>query len=194
MKKIISFDWDNTLVNTLPITLQALNHTLRHFGKSEWTKEQLKAESHFSVKGAFPSWFGENSDQATEIYKKAYQAFNSQLEFLPNSFELLRILRAQGLRMSLISNKMTENLRAEVEKLGLKHFFEVVIGADDVKKNKPDIEAMQKMCDLMKVLPEEVIYYGDTVVDLEFAEKSGCKGVKYEGNHFALLNAIFLEV
>lgn len=192
MKKIISFDWDNTLVNTLPITLSALNWTLKHFGKAEWTLEELRAESHFSVKGAFPQWFAEKADEATQIYKEAYQSFNADLEFLPDSLMMLKVLRSLGFRMSVISNKMSVNLRIEVERLGLSEFFEVIIGAEDVRNNKPNSEAMEKMCHMMNVLPEDVIYYGDTEVDLEFARRSGCEGVKYRGDHTVLFQAILL--
>ena len=74
--KAIIFDWDNTLVNTWPITLKALNITLKQFGFEEWSEEKLKQNVHFSVKSSFPQWFGDKAAEATKLYKKIYRDNN----------------------------------------------------------------------------------------------------------------------
>ena len=40
--RAVFFDWDNTLVDTWPILFRATNVTLKHFGLSEVSMEEVK--------------------------------------------------------------------------------------------------------------------------------------------------------
>jgi phosphoglycolate phosphatase len=69
-------------------------------------------------------------------------------------------------------------LRREVERLGWSELFRSVVGAGDAAADKPACEPVHLALSESGVLPgEQVWFVGDTAVDMECAENSGCIGV-----------------
>ena len=94
--KAVLFDWDNTLVNTWPTIHRALNHCLREMGHEEWSLEKVKGNVKKSMRDAFPAMFGEQWEDAAQIYQTYYRQIHlEKLEALEGAMSLLDWLAAQ---------------------------------------------------------------------------------------------------
>jgi phosphoglycolate phosphatase len=173
------FDWDNTLVDTLPLIRFCLNETLTALGRDPWSAEDVRRRIHRSARDFFPELFGDGWQQAFDLYASIYRAHH--LEWIcemPGATDFLARLRDAGMPLALISNKRGHFLRAEVAHLGLAEHFLVIVGAEDTPRDKPDPApfhfAMQN--NVMHKL-SQMWYIGDTVTDMHFARNCGLTAV-----------------
>ena len=92
----------------------------------------------------------------------------------PDAVPVLKKLKEEGMILGLISNfDHPRHLRKHIIKNGLKHFFETIIisGEAGVKKPNPEILA-PALCET-GLEPDEVVYVGDSEVDIEAALAAG---------------------
>jgi phosphoglycolate phosphatase len=59
----------------------------------------------------------------------------------------------------------------------IEHFFDVIIGGENVSKNKPDPEGLHLALEKLESTPEETVYIGDSQVDAETSKRGGIKFV-----------------
>lgn len=177
--RAILFDWDNTLVDTWATIHEALNFLMRAMGRPEWSLAETRGQVRLSLREAFPLHFGERWEEARDIYLERFRAIHlERLTPLPGREALLRNLAGQGIYLAIVSNKTGELLRREVARLGWSDLFGSVIGAGDAPVDKP-AGAPVHLALAPSGVPagDEVWFVGDTSVDMECAEKSGCVAV-----------------
>jgi phosphoglycolate phosphatase len=186
MKKLtppraILFDWDNTLVNTWPLIHSALNMTLRHMDHPEWTYERVRSEVKQSMRDSFPGMFGDTWEDAATHYRKSYRSIHlDQLEPLPDVEAMLGAIARPDVFVGLVSNKQGDTLRMEVEKLGWQHYFNVAVGASDAARDKPHADPVLLALKDSGITPAANVWFvGDTSIDIEVANATGCTPILY---------------
>lgn len=179
--KAIIFDWDNTLVNTWPIIHDALNNTFRDMGVPLWKFEETKGRVRKSMRDSFPEIFGENWQEAGAKYQAYYRSSHlNKLEALPGAQGVLEAVKKRGLYSVVVSNKKGVNLRQEVEHIGWKHLFDNIIGADDAARDKPFPDPVHLAFDKSGIVPDAHVWFiGDSEIDIECAENTGCTAILY---------------
>lgn len=179
--RAVIFDWDNTLVNTWPVIHQAMVSTFTEMGHTPWTLEQTRERVRHSMRDAFPELFGERWEEAGRVYQQHYLRHHlTALEPLPLAEEVLRRIAGYGLLCVLVSNKKGPTLRKEVEQMGWGAFFHSVVGADDAARDKPHADPVHMALEATHIQPgKDVWFVGDSDVDLECAQNTGCTPILY---------------
>jgi phosphoglycolate phosphatase len=177
----IIFDWDNTLVNTWPIIHTALNATLRAKDLPEWTFDMTRRRVKKSMRDSFPEVFGENWQDAGEIYQAEYRKHHlSKLEALEGAEDLLKAIKKRGIFCVVVSNKKGDNLRLEIENIAWGHYFHAVVGAQDAAYDKPYTAPVAlAFKDSTVLLDKSVWFIGDSEIDIECAENCGVSAILY---------------
>jgi phosphoglycolate phosphatase len=177
--RAILFDWDNTLVDSWATIHEALNFLMRAMDKPEWSLVETRGRVRLSLREAFPPIFGERWEEAREIYLGRFREIHlERLTPLPGRETMLRALAEREVFLGLVSNKTGELLRREVAQLGWSGFFGSIVGAGDAPADKPAREPVHLALSPSGVPPgEEVWFVGDTAVDMECAQNSGCVAV-----------------
>jgi phosphoglycolate phosphatase len=177
--KAILFDWDNTLVDTWATIHEALNFLMRAMERPEWSLAETRRKVRLSLREAFPLYFGERWEEARDIYLAQFRAIHlERLTPLPGREAMLRNLAGQGIYLGVVSNKTGELLRHEVARLGWSDLFGSVVGAGDAPLDKPACEPVHLALAPSGVpAGSEVWFVGDTAIDMECAENSGCVSV-----------------
>jgi phosphoglycolate phosphatase len=171
----IIFDWDNTLVDSWGCIQAAMNATLRHMDQPEWSLVETKRRVARSMRDAFPAMFGGRWEEAREVFTSTFESIHlDHLVEMPGAGRLLQTLHAQGVKLSVVSNKRGRFLRKEAEVLGWSPLFDALIGAGDAERDKPDpapaLMAMKKS----GISPGPGIWFvGDTAIDLQCAVNTG---------------------
>ena len=127
-----------------------VSHQAADFGVSE---EEAKA-----VIAAFADYYGAHCDDATGPY--------------PGVPELLRRLKAAGVQIAVVSNK----LDGAVQVLNRVHFdglFDEAQGERPEIRRKPAPDMVLSVLAALGCKPEEAVYLGDTEVDMQTAKNSG---------------------
>jgi phosphoglycolate phosphatase len=91
--------------------------------------------------------------------------------------KLLVDVDSLGLRCAILSNKPHAFTKLCVEANFPEGQFEVVQGVDDSTPPKPDLTGLNRILDGWSVAPGEVVYLGDTGVDMKTASAAGCLAV-----------------
>ncbi len=180
----IVFDWDNTLVDTWAVIHTSLNETLTAMGHAPWRMEETRRRVSRSLRDSFPSLFGDRWEEARDIFYTAFEARHlADLSPLPGAQEILQALQARPVPLFILSNKQGRYLRDEIEHLGWGRYFTAVGGAGDFPVDKPDPGALTA---LMGLPPggggRDIVIIGDTVSDIELANRSDCGAVLFNPN------------
>jgi 2-haloalkanoic acid dehalogenase type II len=97
----------------------------------------------------------------------------------PDTKETLAKLKQRNLKLGLISTGYEEDITAIFKKADLeKGSFDVVVGVNTIKKEKPDPEVFKYALAMLQVKPEESLFVGDKIdADYEGAEKVGIHAI-----------------
>ena len=166
------FDWDGTIVDTLPLIYRANVTVLGELGitmSRDWFRERYTPDWRRSYRelGVPEHLWGRTSARwAEEMGRLRPRA-------LPWARGGLRRLRRDGVRLGLVTASTRGVVEPNLERLNLAGVFEVAWYADDVANGKPHPEALLRALDELGVRAEGAVYVGDTTVDLEMARTAG---------------------
>ena len=106
---------------------------------------------------------------------------NRHVPWRPGARELLKDLRAQGIRTALVTMSLNRMAMSVVDALGADFGplgpFDVVIGGDNVERGKPHPDPYLKAANLLGVAIEDCIAIEDSLNGLLSAESSGAKAI-----------------
>lgn len=174
----IIWDLDGTLMDTLQDLWLSVNHALRTYRMPKRTYEEVRMFVGNGVRKlmerAVPD--GEANPQFGDVFdefKRHYmQHCKDNTGFYPGISETLKTLKAQGIRMAIVSNK----LQAGVTELHHEWFadtIEVAIGEREGIKRKPAPDMVEAALRELGVEKDNAVYVGDSDVDLATALNSG---------------------
>ncbi len=175
--KGVFFDWDGTLVDSLPLLFAAHNHVREKLGVPLWTRDEYAKAIVHSTRELYPRIYGERAQEAQDmLYAYVKENHIKQMKILEGAPEVVEYLAKHNVPIGIVSNKRHDVLRLEVEHLGWHTHFGVYNGAGVAKADKPSGEpllyALQQHEAGLGI--EDIVYVGDTESDLSCAKEAGC--------------------
>lgn len=180
MKKLIIFDLDGTLLNTIADLASSTNYALKTLG---YPTHEVSAYNFMVGNGinklferALPE--GEKSEENVLRVRKEflphYDLHNAdESRPYPGIPELLKALQADGKMIAVASNKY----QAATQKLIAHYFPEIqfiaVFGQREGINVKPDPTIVNDILAMAGISKEETLYVGDSGVDMQTAINSG---------------------
>ena len=180
MKKLIIWDFDGTLVDTLTDVALCFNEALRQTG---FPQHPLAAFSGF-VGGNLETVVSrmlpadkvneENITRVKTVYRELYLTSDK-----PNTapyegvMALLYLLKQQGAALAINSNKGQALLDDMVEKIFPAGWFDAVVGYVEGVPSKPNPDGVFQICKTCQVPIEQALYIGDGASDLQTAQNAG---------------------
>jgi len=114
-----------------------------------------------------------------EIAKLVQTRWFDHLEcsLFPEVKRVLLRLKQMGLKIGLVTTAYEEEIPLILGKANLEiDMFDIIVGADTVKKVKPDPDVFRYALKKLKVRPKESLFIGDLIdADYEGAEKVGIR-------------------
>lgn len=178
--KLVIFDLDGTLLNTLEDLTDSTNFALSKFEYPQKTIDQVRSYVGNGValliERAIPDGKDNNNfEKCLEIFKENYSKnmYNKTSPY-PKILGMLNDLRKRGYKVAVVSNKFDK----AVKELCGKYFpklIDVAIGENEAEgiKKKP---APDTVFQAIKELNEKIsncVYVGDSEVDIMTAKNSG---------------------
>ena len=184
MYKTIIFDLDGTLLNTLNDLADSVNEMLN---AHQWPNHPIEAYKTFVCDGAemlirraIPDnkFDDEQIKQLTREYKSIYKN-RMFLKTKPYDgiMNLLAELKKRSYSINVLSNKPHQETVMIVEKVLNYYKFDIIQGAQNEVPKKPNPAAALMIAQQLKILPNKVLYVGDTNVDMQTAVNAGMFGV-----------------
>jgi len=173
----VLFDFDYTLADTSRGAMESINFALNslHLPSASYdaicqTIGMSLAETYHTLSGnkqslqtdKFIHFFKERADRVMEKLSVLYDPVPS----------VVKDLKKNGLLLGIVSTKFHYRIEAILKRNKLLDKFDVIIGGEDVSKQKPDPEGLQLAINTLSVPPSNVLYVGDSIIDAETAEKA----------------------
>lgn len=184
MIKLVIFDLDGTLLNTISDLAGSTNYALRQCGFPE---HETRAYNYFVGNGinklferALPETerTSENIARMRHFFLEHYAQNNTSLTVpYPGITELLENLQRKGIALSVASNKYQEGTKKLVHCYFRNIRFSAVLGQRDGVPVKPDPAIVDEILCIAGVSKEETLYVGDSGVDMQTAAASGVVSV-----------------
>ena len=174
MMKLIVFDWDLTLWNSWDCHVKAARHAAETLDL--WPPQEELIASAFSMAFArhLELLFPEDTQEATKHYMDYYHSNVTELGHLFEGIpKLLDALKSRGLLLGVLSDKGSVYGTRELSNTEIAGQFDVVRFLDKGNPYKPDPQGLTEVINQMDVGRDEVLYVGDSPVDIQCAQRTG---------------------
>ena len=183
MKKyrLIIFDWDGTVFNSLPRILACYRKTfelfqlpapdedlLRRVGGKDWDD---------AIVALLPDEEPSYRKDLQVIYHHVWREGGLETpDLLPGAADLMGELREKGYLLAVGTSRWRKSILHDMEHFGMSSFFHTVRGADETAR-KPDPAMIHSILEELDVPPEAAVMIGDSDNDMRMAVNAGVDGI-----------------
>ena len=172
----IVFDVDGTLLNTEEAILQSFQKTLRDGAGIEKECSELTFCLGITGAAALNRLGIGNEEELLSQWKENLTALRDYVCVFDGMELLLKRLQAEGVHMGIVTSRSRAEYEEDFTRLGLYGYFDTVVCEEDTVNHKPEAEPLDFYMRKTGARPEEVLYIGDSIYDMECAcaAKAAC--------------------
>ncbi len=172
---VVLFDLDGTLIDSGPIILASMRHaSLTVLGLEP---DEARVRAAIGGQGLIAQMRDldpDRVDELVEVYRAHNEPLHSSLEAFGGVFELLIELRRRGHRLGIVTAKRVQTVHLAFDRLPLlQELTEVLIGAEDTERHKPDPDPVLEALRRLGASPEDAVYVGDSPFDIRAGKDAG---------------------
>lgn len=195
LPKLVMFDLDGTLVDSVPDLAAAVDSMLHALGRApagvERVRDWVGNGAQRLVRRALAGGLDDSGvadaegELALALFMRAYAGGHALTTLYPGVRECLAWLDAQGVPMAVVTNKPSAFVAPLLAEKGLLGHFRWLVGGDTLPQQKPDPAALFHVMSQAGVAPHEALFVGDSRNDVLAARAAGvcCVAVSYGYNH-----------
>ena len=160
------FDFDGTLVDSYPLIEAAFAYVMRKHRLDEAARELFRQSRGLPL----PEQMKLVAPDMWEDLVASYRSVDAKLghaQVFRGIPTLVRKLHHAGVGLGVVSCKRRVLVEAELEAAGLRSYFDVVIGYEDVTPPKPAPDPLLAAIARLGLPRSSAIYVGDSMVDLK---------------------------
>ena len=184
MLKLCIFDMDGTLVDTLKSIRYFANKALNKYSLDSVDEDKYKIFVGNGAKNLIKrlvNYTGGTEEQFEKVLKEYNTTYDNDFLYLAEPYEdiikMLEILKAQNIKIAILSNKPHSTAKKISDALFSEKFVDICYGSRENVKLKPDPEGVFELLSYFNVTADECLYIGDTATDIETAKNAGVKSI-----------------
>ena len=178
MYKLVIFDLDGTILNTIEDLKDSANFALSQRGYPQKNLEEIRSFVGNGIRNLIIRCLPENTDEA--IIDELFTIFNARYKEhcmdktcpYDGVLELLAKLREQGIATAVLSNKADYAVKILCDKY-FTGLFDACAGMKEDVRRKPWPDGIYNILSELNVKGENAVYIGDSEVDIKTAKAAG---------------------
>jgi phosphoglycolate phosphatase len=177
--RAVLFDWDGTLVDTLPFMYAATELVMAESGVAITWDEYRR---HFT-----PDWrllyrrFQLAEEAIESVGDRWWSLYRGRDEaaLLPGAADALRRLAGAGLALGIVTAGRRDSVEPQLERHGLAGLLPARVYGDDPFEPKPGPAGLRHALDVLGLADRasETAYVGDALDDMRMAVAAGARGI-----------------
>jgi phosphoglycolate phosphatase len=181
--KMVLFDLDGTLIDSVPDLLVAVNQLMDELGMPHRAEANVRNWVGNGIERLVERALTDDVhgvsdaalfEQAMPIFKRFYASSNGKHSCVfPGVFEGIAYVKSLGLRVGCVTNKAAAFTLPLLKDMGLLDQFETVIAGDTLPMKKPDPAPLIYAAGWFHIHPSEALMIGDSISDVKAARAAG---------------------
>ena len=182
--KLVIFDLDGTLLDTIDDLKEAVNHAMSLRGFPTFTRDEVMAMVGHGARNlmrkALP--LGHKDDDMVNAAYDDFKAYyithiDVHTKPFPGIHDLLTQLHQEGVLLAVASNKFQEGTEHLIKEFFPEILFVAVLGGRPGFPLKPDPEIVNEVLRKAGIEKEEAVMVGDSDTDMETAANGDIMGI-----------------
>lgn len=173
--RAVLWDMDGTLVDSSAIVPDAFIATVRGLGGPEMTREEVVTYYDAGAPHVMIAMMlgREPAEELGERYHATLAEVGAGVRVHDGVAEALEALHGRGVPMGVFTGNSARAASILLEAAGLRRWFDVVVGGDEVARPKPAPDGVLRAAQELGVPPQECVYVGDSPLDVGAAQDAG---------------------
>lgn len=168
------FDLDGTLLDSTAGVVRAFHAAQQALGEAAADPEAIRRRIGYPLSETIKKLSGAPPGPFLEHFRaEALRSMADLSSLLPGARALLSALDQRDSRLAVVTSKRRDVALLVLEKLGILHLFQTVVGSDCASEVKPSPAPVLLALRRLELSAEEVVMVGDTQNDVASARAAG---------------------
>ena len=174
----VLFDFDYTLGDSTGPIVASFTAALTAMGFPAPEREAVRLTVGHTLEDGYTLITGDQDGERRKEFFRRFKAhaagiMEQDTVLCPGAAELLERLYAAGVPAGIVSTKGGDVIDGIFRNHGLRDRLALIVGGQDVTRNKPDPEGLELAVERLGADKVRVLFCGDTVIDAETARRAG---------------------
>ena len=174
----IIFDMDGTLINSGKVITNSINFVRENIGLEKMAEKEILEYINTPHINTAEILYGtkEFTPEQSKLFENYYtQNCTKDIELYDGIKEVLKTLHKENKKLAIATNAFSSFAKEMLEYLDIYRYFDVIVGADMVKKPKPNPEMILNIMQNLNADKSHTILIGDSHKDRLSAKSAEIK-------------------
>lgn len=178
MYQLFLFDFDLTLADGSQWIVDCYQQVLQRHGFYHVSREEAKRTIGLTVEESFHVMTGLTDQSELQSLRDEYRSvcrpqMAAHTYLFDDARRFLCAARRAGLQLGIVSTKQSMVIHQSLQRWEMEPFFSLVYGINEVGEPKPSPMGLLRAMEQLQVGPRQTLYFGDSVVDAQAAQRAG---------------------
>ena len=170
--KVIIFDLDGTIADTLPLCIAAFKRSVEPLLGKEISEQEIIDTFGPSEEGSIRKLIPLHEEDGVKAYLHFYEQLHSICPIpFPGITELLEMLSIKGVKLAMVTGKGIHSTILSLKQFNLTKYFDILKTGSPDGPNK--VNGIRFVINNLKVDASESLYVGDAPSDIRYCREIG---------------------
>lgn len=172
MFKMVAFDLDGTIADTIPLCVEAFRKSVSPYVGHELSEQEIVQTFGLNEIGMIKAFVPQKWEVALQDFYCEYTFLHRKVtKPFPGILELLTVLKNQNIILALVTGKGEKSCQISLKELRLEHMFDAICyGSEKAPNKRENIEGLLKEYAISR---NQFGYVGDAVSDIRACREAG---------------------
>ncbi len=171
---LLIFDLDGTIIDTREEIMYTFRRAFENLGL-KLDEERMERNIGLAVEELIEALLGYYDERVHREIRNVYLSLKKRrIRVFPGIKE---VLTQQDFKKAIFTSKKRWVALRDLEYVGLRNIFPLILGADDVSRKKPAGEGIERIMELAGERRRSTYVIGDTEMDILAARDAGVKSI-----------------